>query len=689
MKKPAKSVFEPGMEKDLLHTLFDTSAVGIVSVGRDGRFLRVNPAFCNFVGYPESELLAMSVADVTHPDDVEGSKRKLAQRCESRSHVLEMEKRYLRKDGRAVWGYTRFKWLHDEQGERTCTVGLVQDITERKRAEEVQSVLFHISQATTVSSNLESLLHIIYEQLGLLIDTTNFYVALYDESSGYYSFPICIDDFEEDLDFTPSQLKHSLTDYVRRTGRAMLVNDTVMAELMNQGEVRLVGTPSPIWLGVPLETSHGVIGVVAVQNYVDADAYSLADLELLSFVSDHIAVAIERKRAEGELRRAKETAEVASRAKSEFLANMSHEIRTPMNGVIGMVTLLSDTQLSAEQRYYTDMITRSSHALLRIIDDILDLSRIEAGNLAIEPEPFDLRLTVDDVTSLLGDSAQNKGIGLHVEYAVDVPRHVVGDPVRITQVLTNLVANGIKFTEQGHVTIGVERREGDWVGFSISDSGIGIAPDKLAQVFKMFTQGDPSPTRRHGGTGLGLAISSQLVELMGGQIEVTSEPGEGSTFSFALALPAVSTGPDSPSDESLDDSAPRTLTRVLVAEDNRTNQLVARGLLSRMGCGVDVASDGREALEMWRSGDYDLILMDIQMPKLDGYEVARAIREAEAGTTRRVAIIAMTAGVMKGDRDTCLRAGMDDYISKPLDRGRLTALLRRWAEAPLTRSATD
>ncbi|NBX03569.1 MAG: response regulator [Alphaproteobacteria bacterium] len=421
-------------------------------------------------------------------------------------------------------------------------------------------------------------------------------------------------------------------------------------------------------------------GVMTICRDITKQQQMLSQMKLSNMRAEATAAELnEHLKEANELR---DRAQVASQTKSDFLANMSHELRTPINGVYGMCTLLLDSMLDEEQRELTETMHTSVTNLLTLLNDILDISKVEAGDLTLEHVPFDVHVMLGEVRKLFTPVAQKHNLDLIVLAEPGIPACIMGDPARLQQVVQNLVSNALKFTSKGSVSVNVSR-DGNSLTVAVTDTGIGIPDDKLGVIFEKFTQADTSVTRKYGGTGLGLAISRELVAMMGGKMQVTSRLGQGSTFSFTLPLEEAAAGTKAVNgmQDVMGHGDLSTLGEldILVVDDHPVNLMFIRKLLQKMGITkIDAAEDGVEAVDKVVGKHYDLVFMDCQMPEMDGYSATRALREKEKSGLQRTTIIAMTANAMVGDREKCITAGMDDYVSKPIALDKLVNVMTRW-----------
>jgi PAS domain S-box-containing protein len=625
--------------------LIEAQSNFIVRINTEGCYTFVNEAFCRFVGRARGELIGSESRSYIYHDDMAIPDKAIESLISRRERVVTVEHR-MRARGRTAWVQWENIAVFDEAGRVVEVQCVGQDITERRR----------IYEALQES---EKRLRFLFEEIP--------HIAVH----GYNAARDAIfwNRASEEL------YKFSKKDALGKKFEDLVLPSDRREEMVSAFDAWVkTGTPMASGEMLKRDSEGHPVSVyssrLATRNQRGEWEMYVIDVDLS-----------ELKRASEELVKAKEYAERASRAKSEFLANMSHEIRTPMNGVMGMTHLLLDTELTADQRDSIQTIMESTKELMRIIDELLDISRIEAGEVRLHPEPFCLRETVEKVVLLFADRAGRKGVDISIAIHDSVPEKMLGDSGRIRQILINLVGNSLKFTHDGHIQIRMqaERIADGWnLLADVKDTGIGMTPELQERIFEKFTQGDTSSKRQYGGTGLGLAITRQLVGLMDGQISVSSEVDKGTTFQFNLKLGYVA--PDQPEKitEAPESAAPESIkANILLVEDNLVNQKVATAMIKKMGCVVIVAPNGARALEQIALRPFDLIFMDCQMPIMDGFETTRAIRQM-VGDIRDIPIVAMTAHALKEDRQKCLDAGMDDYLSKPVHRDSLLTVLKKY-----------
>ena len=667
MEQQINTEEELATERNHLETLFEVNGSGMLVVSSARQILQVNTQFCHQFGYTREELVGQN-AIILHLDQqhYDAWAPHYQEAREGRA-VASTEYPWRHKDGTTFWCLFSGVKMLLPNGEMGVLWNVI-DITERKEAEKNTALM------------------------SFALDTVHESAYLVDQAARFQYV---------------NQAACHATGYSRE-------------ELLNKGIPDIdLGFPVEQWpdfwqqlvksRSLTLEGAHrtksGHIYPVEISaNYFEFDGQGY-NLGLVRDVT-------ERRRIETVLRESKEQAEAANRAKTEFLANMSHEIRTPMNGVIGLVELLLRTELTKEQRGYAELVKLSGKNLVRLISDILDLSKIEAHKIELEERDFDLQTETTGTVNLLSHRAQEKGVEVDTQIEADVPLLLTGDSGRLRQILTNLIGNSIKFTHKGSVSLRIHKDAEDeqqtTLRFLVRDTGIGIPADKLQFIFEAFTQADGSTTRSYGGTGLGLSISRQLAELMGGTVGVESVEGSGSTFWFTVVLKKQCLSTSSEGSRSgagkaaaglVGYSDPPTQTvpiygergyskngiRLLLAEDDRTNQLVMQALLTRFGYLVDVVNNGSEAINNLTENDYDLVLMDCMMPVLNGYKATAIIRDPMSSVRNHaIPIVALTANALREDSDNCRAAGMDDYLSKPLDIDNFLAILRKWVPTAAT-----
>lgn len=663
-------------ESSYLRQLIQSAPEAIAQTYKDGTILRINEEFTRLFGYKEDEIRGLQIDDVLSHGDQKILKqaRKITKDIREGKRKLVESIRY-HKDGTPV----QVSILGTPimlRNKRIGVYGIYRDISKQKKSQLITEILLQISESAMKVKNLKEFFAAAGRHLSRILDTTNLFIALYDKKTDTFSFPFFRDKKDQ---FSKVPAKGTISGYVVRTRKPLLLKGKDFNKLEEAGEIEMVGTVSKVWIGVPLKRNKEIIGVISLQNYEDENSFNREDLKVLQIIANQASMAIVHIRAQEEIRIAKEKAEENVRFKEQFLSTMSHEIRTPLNAVIGMSQLLMRSNPREDQKTYIDALQISGESLLRLINDILDYSKLESGKMVTEKIPFDPRQLILSLQQVFVFRTKEKGLELKTIIDPGVPDQVMGDPTRLTQVLTNFVGNAMKFTEKGSITLGLELKKETakyaFIRFYVSDTGIGIPADKLDKIFESFSQVEASTTRKFGGTGLGLAISKRLIELFNAKIDVESKPGKGSTFSFTLQMEKVEVKSGKPKEKETSGADFLRNKKVLIVEDNALNRMLAEKFMKSWGMKVDAVENGAEALEKIKKKNYDIVVMDLQMPVMDGYEAAKQIRLLPEKEKSKVPIVALTASALLDVKSQVFEYGMNDVLMKPFQPEMLMKIL--------------
>ncbi len=651
-------------EKAFLEHLYNSTPAAIAITNTSGKVSMINREFTNLFGYSPDEAMDKNINDLVVPDDLkEEAKRIDAGAADERKEALQTVRQD--KYGNKVHvSLIATSVIIDN--EAVAHLGIYRDITSERKNQILQEILFNISNAALQQSDIKEIYPTIVKELGKIWDVNNFYIAIYDKETETFSLPFFTD--EKD-DFAEIPAKNTITGWVIKNKKSVLLKQDDLKILDEKGEIDLVGTQCKVWMGVPLKNEEDIIGVMCLQDYDDENKFFYEDLLILDFIANQVALAIQRRMMLDNLIMARQRAEEAAQAKQIFMSTMSHEIRTPLNEVIGITNLLLQGNPREDQMDYINTLKFSGNHLLTLVNDVLDYNKMESGKIVFEKTQFNLSNFLDDIARSYSFRSKAKQLSFDVNKSGDLPKEVIGDPVRLNQILSNLLSNALKFTNQGGIGITVKElnRIGNQskIEFAVSDTGIGIARDKHISIFESFTQAAPDTTRHFGGTGLGLAICKKLIELQGGTLSLESEPGTGSTFSFFLTFDISDFGKSKETAELPDAYTGLEGKKILVAEDNKINFFVANKFLVSWGISVTHAEDGQLALEILEKEEFDLILMDLHMPVMDGIEATRIIRNSDNPRIRNIPIVALTAAIMSESHDKIDDLNINDYVLKP------------------------
>lgn len=650
-------------EKAFLEDLYNSTPVAIAITSSSGLVSMINREFTNLFGYSMDEAVNRNINDLIVPDDLKEEAVGIDLLTANRQREVRQTVRTDRSGKKIHVSLSANAIVINN--EVVAHLAIYRDITIERKNQLLQEILYNISTAALKQLDIKEIYPTIVLELSRIWDTNNFFIALYDKTSETLSLPFFADEKDNFYEIPTSK---TITGWVIRQNKSVLLKENDLRMLEESGAVELVGTQCKVWMGVPLRVEGNIIGVMCLQDYKDENKFSQDDLYVLDFIANQIAIAIQRRMILDNLILARQKAEEAAQSKQLFMSTMSHEIRTPLNEVIGITNLLLQGNPREDQMDYIKTLKFSGNHLLTLVNDVLDYNKMESGKIVFEQIQFDVSEFLDEIMRSYSFRSKAKNLKFDIKKENELPKTVTGDPLRLNQILSNLLSNALKFTTNGSITVIVRvvtRTENRCnMEFAVSDTGIGIPREKHRLIFDSFTQASPDTTRYFGGTGLGLAICKKLIELQGGTITVESEPGVGSTFRFAIPLEILDKGGQKQAE------APENYTglegkKILIAEDNKINFYVANKFLVSWGITVSHAGDGLLALEMLEKEDFDLILMDLHMPVMDGIEATKIIRKSENPRIKNIPIVALTAAIMSESHDKIEDLNINDYVLKP------------------------
>jgi PAS domain S-box-containing protein len=650
-------------EKAFLENIYNSTPAAIAITNSTGIVTMINREFTNLFGFTPEEAVNRNINDLVVPDD-------LKEEAQMIDNLAEMNMKEVRKtirkgkDGKNIH-VTLVASAIIINNETVAHLGIYRDITSERRNMLLQEILYNISNAALKQYDIQEIYPIIVHELSKIWDTNNFFIALYDKTSDTLSLPFFADEKDN---FYEIPTKSTITGWVIKQNKSVLLKESDLKELEEAGEIELIGTPCKVWMGVPLRVENNIIGVMCLQDYYDETKFKSDDLYVMEFIANQIAMTLQRRMMLDNLINARQKAEEAAQSKQQFMSTMSHEIRTPLNEVIGITNLLLQGNPREDQMDFINTLKFSGNHLLTLVNDVLDYNKMESGKIIFEQTRFNLSDFLAEIMRSYSFRSKAKKLSFDIIKETALPTEVIGDSIRLNQVLSNLLSNALKFTNSGSIKVILKEvrksAKQSWIEFAVSDTGIGIPKDKHELIFDSFTQASPDTTRHFGGTGLGLAICKKLVELQGGQITIESEPGKGSTFRFTLTFGIPEKEAVKPTDIQEDYSGIEG-KKILVAEDNKVNFFVANKFLMNWGVLVTHAENGQLALEELKKQEFDMILMDLHMPVLDGIEATKIIRSSDDEKIRTIPIVALTAAIMSESHDRIEDLKINDYVLKP------------------------